>query len=577
MNKKYYFAEWNRKDSLPEDTIYRIKNKLNMAGITTAITDVKQYNNIWYSCRVYIVDFPFASANGKGVSYEYAVASAYGELIERLLSGTLIHEYFPNQRLKKTNSKITEDIIQQYYSIMFENNSECTDDDLIASANTHSDYFEPFPYIAEDSTKVLLPDRFVYYLCGTNGLSSGNTYEEAFVQATCEIIERHVLRVIYDSRYSEEEFPDISDSLLVKTKSFSLVKAIREAGYVCKVKDCSLGGLYPVVGILLQDKSRTRHLFKLGCDPDFDICLQRCVTEIFQGSNLDAAFYMHMRKTFEPDNNIWNVSRSESSGFLNSIYDGTGSIPFSLLKITNDIDEYPKAFLLGEYENKECALYLRSLLIKNNYHFYVRDYSANGLVAIRVYIPGMSEVFKYQGFLQVMDAIAKVKSSDRIASDELYDLLGKILNYPPYQERAEYSKITGILTNHGEAIELQSMHFHYGLLALSQQDYDIAKTSFRKVYSELYGMNGDLYESIIECIIDGIREGIDITIIENIIEQIAINNKLHEVIHRFIAYYKSNYQFMKCDNCQKCPLIDKCSYYEWATLCRKLQFNNREQ
>jgi hypothetical protein len=51
------------------------------------------------------------------------------------------------------------------------------------------------------------------------------------------------------------------------------------------VKDGSLGGSFPVVGVILTDHAaRTRHV-SFGSDPDFDVALSRCITEAYQGTD----------------------------------------------------------------------------------------------------------------------------------------------------------------------------------------------------------------------------------------------------------------------------------------------------
>lgn len=60
------------------------------------------------------------------------------------------------------------------------------------------------------------------------------------------------------------------------------LRELKNMGFEYKIKDCSLGGKFPVVGLMLL-KGNTKYLFTVGSDPNFNIALQRCITKAFQG------------------------------------------------------------------------------------------------------------------------------------------------------------------------------------------------------------------------------------------------------------------------------------------------------
>ena len=60
------------------------------------------------------------------------------------------------------------------------------------------------------------------------------------------------------------------------------LRELKNMGFEYKIKDCSLGGKFPVVGLMLL-KENTKYLFTVGSDLNFNIALQRCITEAFQG------------------------------------------------------------------------------------------------------------------------------------------------------------------------------------------------------------------------------------------------------------------------------------------------------
>ena len=85
--------KWNRKDREPQDTIEKITYILRKLGIQYAIK--KEHNDhMWYSVNIEIRQLPGFISNGKGINKENALASALGEMMERLQCGLLLDETF---------------------------------------------------------------------------------------------------------------------------------------------------------------------------------------------------------------------------------------------------------------------------------------------------------------------------------------------------------------------------------------------------------------------------------------------------------------------------------------------------
>ncbi len=84
----------HHKDSSPQKTIEKIQNILESIGFLLKNRNIhwkKPFKNC-YSCVLIFSDYPFVHSNGKGMTKEYALASAYGEFIERLQA--CIEDYF---------------------------------------------------------------------------------------------------------------------------------------------------------------------------------------------------------------------------------------------------------------------------------------------------------------------------------------------------------------------------------------------------------------------------------------------------------------------------------------------------
>jgi len=71
------------------------------------------------------------------------------------------------------------------------NESHLTDKDIedIKNSKMAGHWVDGFSIVREEKIKV--PINFIAYIHGSNGMAAGNTIEEAVVQASCEIFERH--------------------------------------------------------------------------------------------------------------------------------------------------------------------------------------------------------------------------------------------------------------------------------------------------------------------------------------------------------------------------------------------------
>ena len=121
-------------------------------------------------------------------------------------------------------------------------------------------------------------------LCGSNGLCAGNSKEEAIVQGVSEIFERYVHKYISKDHI---KCPYIEKKEIEKYAVYQKMKCIEEHGFIWEVLDCTNGDKYPVVGLIVLERKMSRYAFVLGSDVDFEIALERCITEMLQGKTID--------------------------------------------------------------------------------------------------------------------------------------------------------------------------------------------------------------------------------------------------------------------------------------------------
>jgi len=390
--------ELHYKDDAPQNTIKRIKHILEKleSKVDEFWAPTSSINT--FSLRIQIRGTQIG-ANGKGVTREYATASAYAELIERVQN---LH--FIGYGLGATNKSSSEefivapdeininkeDLIQTNFFRMICPEGE-TERLCIALSkleeetygNRHS--FLSLPFFDIDSlAAVPLPYNLYRFIYGSNGMSAGNTIEEAIVQAISEIMERYVQNEIITKRLS---MPDIPLEFIAKYGEVAerLKKISTNRRYYCVLKDCSLGGVYPVVGLLIFDRETGHYGIKLGCHPDCAIAMERTLTEATQGqdiekfSNLNTLDFTNC--FVNEDFNLSNISKCSK-----------GYYPFEFFELPSS---YPFALASSEKQgsNREMLRHLIEKMLDLGHNILIRNVSFLGFPSVHVIIPQMSEMY----------------------------------------------------------------------------------------------------------------------------------------------------------------------------------------
>ena len=390
------FIDAQFKDSSPIATVERIKRILadNHIEVEEQWRDTSVPYCYALSARVVGTTF---GVNGKGLSKEFALASCYGELMERLQIGYIYtaniqkdgsSTFEHNQGQKQSVKQILEDN-GSWYQLLADQLQRYTGvtmspDQILTQFADEDGNLDVVPYYCITRKKpVTFPNVLKSRIYTSNGCAAGNTPEEAIVQAISEIVERNHMIKINDGGIS---IPDIPEEVLEQyTTAYQIITYIRRQGYRVVVKDCSLGTKFPVVCVYIIDLATGRYHAHFGAYPIFEIALERSLTESFQGKN------------------IRNIAKYE-----NFLHKKPGE--FSFASISNEIIQgtYEKtpSFFIGEpaypfnasvgfagRDNKslfrECIEFFR----EQGYDILVRDRSCLGFCTYQVIIPGYSEAF----------------------------------------------------------------------------------------------------------------------------------------------------------------------------------------
>ena len=235
-----------------------------------------------------------------------ALASAYGELFERLATHMEFSDYFLGlntanapfvhyadekwTEITTDNNTIPADILNAALRKFYCEENDVTLEDLVdLQASSFSRGVCSIPFINDRNGEVVyFPVNLLDNLYGSNGMSAGNTEFEAKVQGLSEIIERYVKRQIISRGLS---LPTIPEEVLQKyPKSYETFSELQGGGIKAICYDASLGGQFPVVCVVLINQRNGTTVASFGSHPIFEVALDRTLTELMQGrsfSDLD--------------------------------------------------------------------------------------------------------------------------------------------------------------------------------------------------------------------------------------------------------------------------------------------------
>lgn len=270
----------NHKDQTPAATIRNIRRMLDALGVVIIERRWFEVQGKTFSVRLEADGaWKGCAVNGKGASRELALASAYGELMERIQNGMFTEPSFwaMPERFAPPDAQVftVAEVCRRWPRTA----GELFTEEGRALLGSQEVACVPF-YDAHADEVVYLPLRFLRMTYSSTGMTAGNTAAEALVQGLCEITERHVINLVSRGALV---LPTIPLEQVPDGFSRRLISTLRASGYTVQVKDATLGGKYPVIATLLVSPERGGYHIHFGSDPVFEIALQRSLTEFCQG------------------------------------------------------------------------------------------------------------------------------------------------------------------------------------------------------------------------------------------------------------------------------------------------------
>jgi len=394
------------KDCLPEETISRIQQIFRT--INLEVTELWQNESSLHTFALrLVINGTNIGTNGKGITKEYARASAYAEFLERLQNNLLSwntidakkcgcnFRFAPDEKIVSLEELLAApmDPFRAFYEDKFELTAKTEEEKKNAIYRLHRiDFIRyglerefitlPFKSLRTEEIKYL-PLSIYRKVYGSNGMCAGNSKYEALVEGLSEIMERWIQKRIITEK---PVLPDVPISYLQRYEDlYQIFYSIKEnKDYTCFLKDCSFGEGWPVAGLVIIKKNTGRYGIKLGCHPDYAIAIERAFTESSQGQDV-----------YEYSDRSWldltNQSLEKTFNISNSYKIGLAQYPYQLFEEKTSW-EFKECTDITELDNEQIFTLYTNKMIDKGYDVLIRDVSWLGFPSYHIIIPGFSEM-----------------------------------------------------------------------------------------------------------------------------------------------------------------------------------------
>ena len=397
MNDKTYIKG---KDAALEESIASMQKKL--IDLNFDIEEASWLNPVpnVFSVHIRDKDCGLMFTNGKGTTKKSCLASALGEYFERLSCNYFFADFYlgqefandefvhyPDERWFKNTEKDDDSIdkelldekLWKYYdpehalraSIIFDTNSGTGERGICAC-----------PYLRQrDNKTIWFPINIIGNCYVSNGMSAGNTKNEARVQSLSEVFERYIKNKIIAEGIC---LPEVPGSVLQRYPHITeAIQKLEQHGYQLRIADASLGGRYPVMSVTLINPTNATVFASFGAHPSFEVALERTVTELLQGRDLN-----QLDGFQSPSFDLDEVA--DHHNLETHFIDSSGLIAYDFFKSTPNyefVDWDHDASTTDEFS------YLCDIIHELGFDIYISDYEHLNVYSCRILVPGMSDIY----------------------------------------------------------------------------------------------------------------------------------------------------------------------------------------
>lgn len=374
------------KDRNLDQTIQAFEHALRQLGLSWSLRPgMTQHGVYWVQLR--LADMDELSVNGKGSSPRAALASALGEAIERLSTGQMFADFALDSRRRSSGlhpgeSWLSTEQAMRTLELLYGDQVNVDPDALIDQRLPGTGTCWSHPWRTLNNTgDIQIPIALLENLQGSNGMASGNTHQEARIQALSEIAERHVRTRTLCQGICH---PCLESQAWNNSPGGVLINRLSQSnGLHIRVRDASLGGQFPVVLVEVLDEMTGGIFWSFGAHPRFDVALERAATELLQGRNLQK-----LRESMQP---LCALEYCADPANLESHFiDATGLIPYDSFREPADYPVKPIDLRAGRAAEEQ---HLLRAFASQGAGIHESWWHLTGVPVCRILIPGYSEIY----------------------------------------------------------------------------------------------------------------------------------------------------------------------------------------
>ena len=441
------------KDAALEESIDSMLKKLKTLNIH--VEEASWLNPVpnVFSVHIRDKDCGLMFTNGKGTTKKSCLASALGEYFERLScnyffadfylgeefsNGDFVH--YPDERWFNNSNNNDDDslpdgLLDEKLWQFYDPDKELTASKIFdTNSGTGERGICACPYHRQrDGKTIWFPINIIGNIYVSNGMSAGNTKNEARVQSLSEVFERYIKNKIIAEGIC---LPEVPDSVLQRfPQVVEAINKLEQHGYSLRIADASLGGRYPVMSVTLINPSNATVFASFGAHPSFEVALERTVTELLQGRDLD-----QLDGFQSPSFDLDEVA--DHHNLETHFIDSSGLIAYDFFKNKPDYE-------FSDWDHDASTTdefgYLCDIIHDLDFDIYISDYEHLDVYSCRIIVPGMSDIYPVddlewnnnnEGAL-FREEILSLKRLDASSWRSIFDRLNEG-GYNDYQRVAEF-------------------------------------------------------------------------------------------------------------------------------------------
>ena len=395
MNDKTYIKG---KDAALEESIASMQEKL--VELNFDIEEASWLNPVpnVFSVHIRDRDCGLMFTNGKGTTKKSCLASALGEYFERLScnyffadfylgqefsQGEFVH--YPDERwfIAESDDAVPDGLLDEKLWNYYDPDKELTASRIFdTNSGTGARGICACPYHRlRDGEDIWFPINIIGNSYVSNGMSAGNTKNEARVQSLSEVFERYIKNKIIAEGIC---LPEVPDAVLQRfPQVVEAISKLEQHGYHLRIADASLGGRYPVMSVTLINPRNATVFASFGAHPSFEVALERTVTELLQGRDLD-----QLDGFQSPSFDLDEVA--DHHNLETHFIDSSGLIAYDFFKNKADYD-----FCDWDHDasTSDEFSYLSDIIHELGFDIYISDYEHLDVYSCRILVPGMSDIY----------------------------------------------------------------------------------------------------------------------------------------------------------------------------------------